>query len=356
MMIASPSTGPVRILSTDTDSGSVTVIERDGRAFRVLGSISVGNAPRGAVKVTSDGRGFVCNCGGDTVSEIDVFANREVARIKVGPAPRGIGLVPGDSFALVSSSGDNFVSVVDLDRREEVGRVAVGRDPRHMAVSKDGLSAYVCIWGGHYISHLDISGLAAKSPDPASVREVTQIDIGEEAHPYSLAIEPAGRRAFVANTQAPFVSVVDLGEDRVVAAVEIGSKGGRAIAFAADGERAFVTVEDTSEVVAIDTKAMSVLSRWPVGPGPRGIAMDPGGGFMYTSAFARTTSRSVGERVFGANTLTVIDLDAIGHELRAEAFDEVDVGKGPCSVSAFALDRLARRHFGAQAGGRAKPA
>ena len=98
--------GPIRIFSTDTDSGTVTIVERDGVAFRHVATVGVGNAPRGAVKFTADGRGFVSNCGGDTISEIDAFTGRETGRIRVGPAPRGIGILPGDRYALVSSSGE----------------------------------------------------------------------------------------------------------------------------------------------------------------------------------------------------------------------------------------------------------
>jgi YVTN family beta-propeller protein len=138
----------IEIYSTDTDSGVLSVIRRnDDGAYVPLGQIPVGNAPRGAVRFTRGGRGYVSNCGGDTISEIDLVNHRETARIKVGPAPRGIGIIPGEQFALVSNSGDNSISIVDLLGREEVRRIAVGRDPRHMAVTADGSFAYVAIWG-----------------------------------------------------------------------------------------------------------------------------------------------------------------------------------------------------------------
>jgi len=335
--------GPIRIFSTDTDSGTVTIVERDGVAFRHVATVGVGNAPRGAVKFTADGRGFVSNCGGDTISEIDAFTGRETGRIRVGPAPRGIGILPGDRYALVSSSGENFVSIVDLGQRAEIGRVAVGRDPRHMAVRKDGTAAYVAVWGAHYVAHIDTAGLVGEreKPDLSSVREIARIEIGDEAHPYSLTLAPDGDTAYVANTQATYVSVIDLKEDWVADRIELGSKGARAVAFSPDGDTAYVAIEDTSEVVAIDTASREIRTRWPVGPGPRGIALDPTGVSLFASVFARQEARPAAGRTFQPNTLTVIDL-ASAAKGRAPGYEEIPVGKGPCSVAVLSLDTLGR--------------
>ena len=342
----------VRIFSTDTDSGSVTVAEPVADGYRVVAQIPVGNAPRGAVKFTSDGRGFVSNCGGDTISEIDVLTNRETSRITVGPAPRGIGIIPGDRFALVSSSGANFVSVVDLTRREEIDRVAVGRDPRHMAVRADGTAAYVAIWGSHYVARLDTLSLAngRAGLETRGVREVARIEVGDGAHPYSLSIDRDGKRAYVANTQAEYVTIIDLDTDRVAGTVNVGSKGSRAVAFSADGRHAFVSVEDVSQVVAIDTTTLEVVAHWPVGPGPRGLAVDPSGRVMFTCSFSRSEPGATGGFRFTPNTLTVLDLASVASvERDAPAYAEIAVGKGPCSVAVLDLRGLTALH--ALAGG-----
>ena len=331
------------IYSTDTDSGSVSVIERTGRhEYKHVARIAIGNAPRGAVKFTSDGRGFVSNCAGDTISEIDTRTYKEVARIKVGLAPRGIGLIPGDRFALVSNSGSDTVSIVDLAARKQVGEVQVGRDPRHMAITPDGRAAYVCVWGDHYLSKIDTSELVgSKDPDPAKVVEICRISLGEGVHPYSAAIVPRRTVQYhplilVANTQSPLLSVVNHELDQVVGQVDLRHKGARAIAFDKDGERAFVSVEDTSEIVVVSVAGLDVLGRIPVGPGPRGLAFDPDDSTIYASVFARTDSTSgiLDGRPFKPNTLTVVSLGAAPSLRRADLrWDEIPVGKGPCSVS-----------------------
>jgi len=338
---------PIEIYSTDTDSGWISVIRKEGtRKYTMLHQVDVGNAPRGAVKFTTDGRGYVSNCGGDTISEIDVLTHREVSKIKVGAAPRGIGLVSGDRFAVVSNSGSNYLSVVDLNSRREIAQVAVGRDPRHMAITADGHWAYVAIWASHYIAKIDIQSLTDGRPERAAseVREVSRIPVGDGAHPYSLAIHNARREAYVANTQATYVSVIDLQSDSVVANIDVGSIGGRAVAFSPDGKYALLTIENRAEVAVIRMDTRAVVRRFPVGPGPRGIAIDPKDFSVYVPAFPRANPSSVGKLTFSLNTLTVLDFSAT-HDIEKAAPDEamyaeIPVGKGPCSVSLLDVDSL----------------
>ena len=88
----------VEIFSTDTDDGTISVIVKaDKGEHTLLRTIRVGNAPRGAVKFTSSGRGFVSNTSQNTISELGPVGLEEVRRLVVGHGPRGLGIVPGTS-------------------------------------------------------------------------------------------------------------------------------------------------------------------------------------------------------------------------------------------------------------------
>ena len=78
------------IYSTDTDSGTISVLENDGKSVKKIASIQVGNAPRGSVRFTSDGRGYVSNTSTNTVSEIDGLTHEETRRISSLSARRSI--------------------------------------------------------------------------------------------------------------------------------------------------------------------------------------------------------------------------------------------------------------------------
>ena len=326
-----------RLFCTDTDSGSISVIDPTSNPMSVITRIPVGNSPRGSVMFTSIGRGYVGNSAGDFISEIDAISLRETARIKVGIAPMGVGIIPGDLYLLVSNSGSNYISVVDLTYREEIHQIPVGREPRHMYVSSDGSFVYVAVSGGDYIARIDTTALVSGDISGlASVREVARIPVGSGAAPYSVAISPDGKSALAANNQASYASLIDTTSNAVIADIDLGHKGGRGAGFSPDGATGFVSVEDISEMVAIDIATRSVINRFPTSPGPRGFAIDPDTFKIYVAGFSRTTSRS--EFLQTPNTVSVINLATSGFSILENArptFEEVSVGAGPCSVTIF---------------------
>lgn len=327
--------------STDTDQGTISVIKKDEHGYEVVKQIKVGNAPRGSVKFTKAGRGFVSNTSGCTVSELDPFHHREVQRITVGMGPRGIGIIPGDRYMLVSNSGSDTMSLVNLGTSKEVLQLPVGRDPRHMAITKDGQWAYVCIWGDGYISKLDISSL--KENDVDGLREVDRILLPENSNPYSLNIDPSGRYALIACNATDHVPVIDLDTDRLLKKVPVdcddGVCGARAVAFSSNGVFAFVTLERTSAVVVISMETFEVQRYIQTGSAPRGIIQD--NDTIVISNFSRNLLGPVAVNSIRLmpHSVTFIDLKGIDVAskvaLPSSSYSQARVGNGPCSVSMF---------------------
>jgi len=338
----------IEIFSTDTDDGTISVIGKSGASeHNLLRRIPVGNAPRGAVKFTGDGRGFVSNTSQNTISEIDPVSLEESRRITVGFGPRGIGVVPGDKYLLVSNSGSDTLSIVDLELNVEVRQLPTGRDPRHMAITSDGSSAYVCIWGEGVVAKVDLASLSADRSEDMAIVEL--YDVGRTAHPYAPAIDPSGRYVFVANTQTTYASVIDI-QTGEVKSVDVGSIGGRAVAFTSDGAYALLTVETISQVVVIEVASLTETRRIPVGPGPRGLAVDDADNTLYVTNFDRTTITS--SVPGGPNMLTAVDLNSapLGSANGEFTYRAIQVGHGPCSVSLVDVAHL-RNRAQAQVGG-----
>jgi YVTN family beta-propeller protein len=333
--------------STDTDHGTISVLRQEGAGYEVVKQIKVGNAPRGAVKFTKTGRGFVSNTSGNTVSELDAFNHREAGRITVGLGPRGIGIVPGERHMLVSNSGSDTVSVVDLEASKELAQIPVGTDPRHMAITKDGKSAYVCLWGEGRLIKLDLTSLA--SGDATGVRVAGSVELGKDSNPYSLNIEPNGRYALVACNATDHVPVVDLTTDAVAHRVPVdcddGACGARAVAFSADGRTAFVTLERTNAAVAISLESFSVKRYIQVGAAPRGIIQH--NDVVAIVNFSRGTASPVTAQSVNLvpHSVTFVDLNGVdlGGTIPAEKYSQVRVGHGPCSISMFDPESVLNR-------------
>lgn len=330
-----------RIFSTDTDAGTITVLEPLDGTLKEIQKIFVGNGPRGPVVFTKCGRGFVTNHAGNTISEIDPFNNVEIAKIKVGSAPLGMGLVPGEKYLLVSNDGDNNISVIDITKRKEIGKISTGREPKHMDIHPTKPYAYVCIWGAHMVSKINLSSIIDDDLDflPNAVCVESSIFLGKGAHPYSLRITPDGKHIIVANNQVDYISVIDEASGKIIKNINVGTKGARGTEFSPNGDIVFVSIEDSSEVVAIDLNTFDIVDRIETGPGPRGLLVY--NDTLFASAFARM-QKLVGN-LTTPNTLSALDFSGqmtlSGLQRKASPkVTEIKVGAGPCSISLFTFD------------------
>jgi DNA-binding beta-propeller fold protein YncE len=94
-------------------------------------------------------------------------------------------------------------------------------------------------------------------------------------NPDAIIYEPSTKRVLAFNGRSKDATVINAEDLTVAGTIPIGGKPELA---AVDGAgKVFVNVEDTSEVLRIDAKAMKVEQRWPLAPGegPTGLAIDP---------------------------------------------------------------------------------
>lgn len=99
-------------------------------------------------------------------------------------------------------------------------------------------------------------------------------EIKGEADADSIVYDPASKRIFVFNGDSKSSTVIDPASGTVVKAIPMG--GGPEFAVADGAGTIYNNIEDTSEVVAIDSRALTIKARWPVAPAgqPTALAMD----------------------------------------------------------------------------------
>jgi YVTN family beta-propeller protein len=182
------------------------------------------------VAVTPDGkRAFTANIGDGTVSVLDVPARTFVSVFAVAPRTEGIAVTPGGEFVWVGSNTGKTVSIADT-RTETVVRTHSGFGfPYRMAVTPDGTTAIVC------------------DPEQSKIRfynAVTHDEIG--------AIDVPAEGAAV-------------GADFAASAAPEG------IIISRDGATAYVALQASSRVAAVDIASRTITGHMSVGTGPDGI-------------------------------------------------------------------------------------
>jgi DNA-binding beta-propeller fold protein YncE len=90
----------------------------------------------------------------------------------------------------------------------------------------------------------------------------------------SVIYDPASKRIFAMNGESHTSTVIDAKSGNVLKTIDLAGAPEFAVA---DGKgTVYVNLEDKNEVVAIDSQALAIKSRWPVAPagGPTALAMD----------------------------------------------------------------------------------
>ena len=148
----------------------------------------------------------------------------------------------------------------------------------------------------------DAIGIVDYSRGADAISIMKPVGVGTDARPYSITANAAGDRAFVANTQAGYMCLIDIANGNELERIMVGY-GGRAITLSADEKYAFISVEPDNEIAVIDLSQNKVVHRVTVEASPRGIALDKDTNELYVADFDRSHSPA-GTR----NALSIVDV------------------------------------------------
>ncbi len=165
---------------------------------------------------------------------------------------------------VVLNSGDASISLLDQDSRTELRRFEVGKEPHHLMATPDGKSLIVANAASNDLHFLD--------PVTGELRRRLR-DIPD---PYQIGFSP-DRKWFVAN--ALRLDRVDIyaaeGEELRPAKRVPLARTPSHMAFSADSQFVFVTLQESDEIAAIRLADQAVQWKMKVGRLPAGIWMTP---------------------------------------------------------------------------------
>jgi len=271
----------MHLLAVDEEAGELVVLRRDGAGLKVSRRLAVGPGPVGVAVAGS--RASVVALWPRRLIVIDLSASAEPrvgATVSLPFAPR-LQLPIGDDRVVVTDAFGGGLAVVDLAHGAvESARTLPGHNIRGLALTADGATILVShqrlnrlatssrddIHWGNFVTNdvRELSLATVRDPkadlladsrlhplgdvghgggDPAGVAvaggrvivalagagEIAVGQPGDEwrriavgRRPTALAVSPDGTRAFVANTHADSVSVIDLEAGRVTAEIALG--------------------------------------------------------------------------------------------------------------------------------------
>jgi DNA-binding beta-propeller fold protein YncE len=172
------------------------------------------------------------------------------ATIAAGPAQAA-------GIAFVLNSADASISEFDTVTHKEIRRIPVLREPHHMALTPDGRSLVVGDTAGNAAFFLDAQTGAMQRHVPLS-------------DPYQLQYSPDGRYLTVAGLARDQVDIYDAATLTLQHRVPARSMPSH-INYSPDSAVAYVSLQDTGKLIAIETASGKVLWTTDVGSTPAGV-------------------------------------------------------------------------------------
>ena len=172
-------------------------------------------------------------------------------------------------LAIVLNSGEASVSLIDMLTRKVIKTVPVGKEPHHLMITPDQKTLLIANAVGNDITLMNpVNG------------EITG-RIPNIIDPYQIGYSP-NNKWFVSNCNR--LDRVDVyqasGSDlKLAKSIKLGKTPSH-LAFTADSKIAFITLQDSNELAAIDLDTQTVVWKMTIGKVPAGIWMTPGDQYL----------------------------------------------------------------------------
>ncbi len=221
--------------------------------------------------------------------------------------------IPGDGFwdylTVDSDTGRVFVShgtevdVVDGKKGEVTGKITGLKLVHGIALAPELNHGFISDGAANQVVVFDLKTL----------EKVGAVDAG--MNPDGIIYDPASKRVFAFNGRSANATAVDAEKGTLAGTVTLE---GKPEFPAPDGKgHVFVNIEDKSEVMDIDAKALTVVHKWPLAPceEPSGMAMDTKTRRLFSGCDNKMMA------VMDADTGKVVTTVPIGDGVDATWFD-----------------------------------
>lgn len=176
-------------------------------------------------------RAFVANIGSGTCTVIDLMEKKVLKNLETGAGAEGIDISPDGAEVWVSNREANTVSVIDTKGLSVVTTLESAAFPIRVKFTPDGKYGLVSNARSGDVAVFDVRGKKEVRRIPMEFSRVNEADrrlfgdrFGTSPVPVGILVEPQGKLAFVANTQADVVTVIDLSAWKVLDRLTTGKE------------------------------------------------------------------------------------------------------------------------------------
>ncbi len=209
---------------------SRAILRVDVVEARVVRSFPTEAAASHMVALAPDGaRAFVANIGSGSMTAIDLEAGTILKQVPTGAGAEGIDVSPDGKEVWVSNREADTLSVVDAEWLEVRATLPCAAFPIRVKLTPDGRHALVSNANSGDVAVFDARERRELRRIPMELSAVEGSDqrlfgdrFGKSPVPVGILVEPSGERAYVANTNADLVTVLDLATWKVAGRIVAG--------------------------------------------------------------------------------------------------------------------------------------
>jgi DNA-binding beta-propeller fold protein YncE len=222
---------------------------------------------------TTTGRLYLSHMNANQLVVFDVKKREVVANLDGFPSVHGVWAVSELGRVYASATGEHQVAVVDMKTLKTIARVGPIHYPDGIAYAPGPKRVFVS----------DEHGNADAVIDTTTNSLVTSIALSGGAG--NTVYDPTSGRILVAVHGKDELVAIDPASAKIVAHYPLsGIENPHGIALDVAGRLAFVAGEENHKLAVVDLTTMQVLGTYEVGEDPDVLAFDPGLKLLYVSA------------------------------------------------------------------------
>ena len=187
-----------------------------------------------------------------------------------------------------------MIAAYDPTNGKELWTMAIGDMPLEVTPTRSGAFAFAAVSGDNTRAVIDLKGQA----------QVASVDVGEM--PVGAWLSPTS--AYVTNEGSGSVSVISLESKELQVTFDVGGTPGQAFPTP-DETELWVALEDQGKVRIVDPRSGATIADVPAGKKPHGIAFEPNGDRVFV-----TDEESASVLVFRVSSRELLKTISVGEQ------------------------------------------